>query len=128
MRIRHALFGLLVACQTPTRPSEPDRPAPRPTLKTTEAEVAPAGAGKVIAVPLPQIAASAQQMPLEQVPAPWTLTASDGSGLLATRVEAKAVVQGPLAFTELHLYFANTENRIREGTFAITLPQGAAVS
>ncbi len=124
MRIRHALLGLLVACQTPSRPSEPDRPAPRPSPKTTEA----IGAAKVVAVPLPQIAASSQQMPLEQVPAPWTLTASDGSGLLATRVEAKAVVQGPLAFTELHLHFANTENRVREGTFAITLPQGAAVS
>ncbi len=126
MRIRHALFGLLVACQTPTRPSEPDRPAPLPSPKTTEAQ--PVGAGKVVAVPMPLIAASSQQMPLEQMPAPWTLTASDGSGLLATRVEAKAVVQGPLAFTELHLYFANTENRIREGTFAITLPTGAAVS
>ncbi|MGE0397815.1 MAG: VIT domain-containing protein [Kofleriaceae bacterium] len=126
MRIRHALFGLLVACQTPTRPSEPDRPAPLPSPKTTEAQSA--GAGKVVAVPMPLIAASSQQMPLEQMPAPWTLTASDGSGLLATRVEAKAVVQGPLAFTELHLHFANTENRIREGTFAITLPTGAAVS
>lgn len=127
MRIRHALFGLLVACQTPSHPSEPDRPAPRPTRKPTETAQA-IGSGKVIAVPLPVIAASAQPMPLEQVPAPWTLTASDGSGLLATRVEAKAVVQGPLAFTELHLHFANTENRVREGTFAITLPPGAAVS
>ena len=127
MRIRHALFGLLVACQTPTRPSEPDRPAPRPSPKTTEVTQT-VGSGKVIAVPLPLIAASAQQMPLEQIAAPWTLTASDGSGLLATRVEAKAVVQGPLAFTELHLYFANTEDRVREGTFAITLPQNAAVS
>ena len=60
--------------------------------------------------------------------APWTLTASDGSGLMLTRVDAKAVVQGPLAFTELHLYFHNAEPRVREGTFAITLPAGAAVS
>src|SRR5512140_1634690 len=59
---------------------------------------------------------------------PWTLTASDGSGLQLTRVDAKAVVQGPLAFTELHLYFHNPEARQREGTFAITLPAGAAVS
>jgi len=59
---------------------------------------------------------------------PWTLTASDGSGLQLTRVDAKAVVQGPLAFTELHLYFHNPEARQREGTFAITLPSGAAVS
>ncbi|MDB4959100.1 MAG: putative signal peptide protein [Myxococcales bacterium] len=66
--------------------------------------------------------------PARDVAAPWTLTASDGSGLQLTRVDAKAVVQGPLAFTELHLYFHNPEARIREGTFAITLPSGAAVS
>ena len=34
----------------------------------------------------------------------------------------KAVVEGPLAFTELHLYFHNPEDRRREGTFQITLP------
>ncbi len=60
--------------------------------------------------------------------APFTLTASDGSGLQLVRVEAKAVVDGPLAFTELHLDFHNPEIRTREGTFAITLPPGAAVS
>jgi hypothetical protein len=62
------------------------------------------------------------------VTAPFTLTASDGSGLELTRIDGKAVVQGPLAFTELHLYFKNPEDRTREGTFAITLPSGAAVS
>jgi len=60
--------------------------------------------------------------------APFSLTASDGSGLALTRIDAKAVIQGPLAFTELHLYFKNPESRVREGTFAITLPSGAAVS
>lgn len=59
---------------------------------------------------------------------PFTLTASDGSGLLVTRIDARAVVEGPLAYTELHLYFHNPEARTREGTFAITLPPGAAVS
>src|SRR6185503_4727624 len=59
---------------------------------------------------------------------PWALTASDGSGLILTRVDARAVFQGPLAFTELHLYFHNPEPRVREGTFAITLPARAAVS
>ena len=121
MRIRSALFALLVACSSqtpaPPRPTSPPNPPPQeiptPTIK-------------VSGVPLPEIAV--QSIPLEQVAAPFTLTASDGSGLVATRVDAKAVVQGPLAFTELHLYFANTENRVREGTFAITLPSGAAVS
>ena len=59
---------------------------------------------------------------------PWSLTASDGSGLVLSRVEAKAVFEGPLAFTELHLYFHNPEDRRREGTFQIALPAHAAVS
>lgn len=59
---------------------------------------------------------------------PWSLTASDGSGLALTRVDAKVVLEGPLAYTELHLYFHNLENRQREGTFSITLPQRATVS
>jgi hypothetical protein len=83
-------------------------------------------------VPVPLTAATQsiakQQIAHEDIQAPWTLTASDGSGLLLSRVEAKAVMEGPLAYTELHLYFYNQENRIREGTFQITLPQGAAVS
>src|SRR5688500_14217609 len=58
----------------------------------------------------------------------FTLTASDGSGLRLVRVQARAVIEGPLAFTELHLQFENPENRVREGTFAITLPARAAIS
>ena len=83
----------------------------------------------VVAVPLTN--ASMQQMAYQQVDditPPWSLTASDGSGLVLARVEAKAVFEGPLAFTELHLYFHNPEDRRREGTFQITLPSGAAVS
>jgi hypothetical protein len=64
----------------------------------------------------------------EDLAPPWTLTASDGSGLVLTRVDAKAAVEGPLAFTELHLYFRNDEDRVREGTFQITLPVRAQVS
>ena len=60
---------------------------------------------------------------------PWTLTASDGSGLLLTRVDAKAVFEGPLAFTELHLYFHNPENRIARGHVRRSrCRSGAAVS
>jgi tetratricopeptide (TPR) repeat protein len=122
MRIRSVLFGLLVACGSGEQRAE-QAPAPPPSRPPQQIA---APIIKTYAVTLPQVVV--QAMPLDQVQAPWALTASDGSGLLATRVEAKAVVQGPLAFTELHLYFANTENRIREGTFAITLPTGAAVS
>ncbi|HZJ65473.1 MAG TPA: VIT domain-containing protein, partial [Kofleriaceae bacterium] len=82
------------------------------------------------AVAMPVFAASSQIAASERAnaAAPWSLTASDGSGLMLTRVDARAVFQGPLAFTELHLYFHNPEPRVREGTFAIALPAHAAVS
>jgi hypothetical protein len=59
---------------------------------------------------------------------PIQLTASDGSGIRLVSMVASAVVEDPLALTELHLTFENPENRVREGTFRITLPQGASVS
>jgi hypothetical protein len=62
--------------------------------------------------------------PLE---APLTLTASDGTGLRLVELEARAIVEGPLAFTELRVTFDNPDDRRLEGTFAITLPEGAAL-
>ncbi len=58
---------------------------------------------------------------------PVSLTASDGSGLAIASLRASAVVEGPLAFTEVKLAFDNPENRVREGTFKIVLPQGASL-
>ncbi|HEX4450679.1 MAG TPA: VIT domain-containing protein [Kofleriaceae bacterium] len=82
-----------------------------------------------VAVPLTaataQIAAPAM---IHQDLVPWSLTASDGSGIALARVQVKAVVQGPLAYTELHLWFHNPEMRRREGTFQIAMPPHAAVS
>ncbi len=66
--------------------------------------------------------------PTERRPAPMALTGSDGSGLVLRHMNARAVIDGPLAFTELHLRFHNPEPRRREGRFSITLPSGAAVS
>ncbi len=63
----------------------------------------------------------------EQAP-PMQLTASDGTGLALVGVDARAVVDGPIAFTELHLTFANPTDRRIEGRFTITLPPGAATS
>lgn len=60
--------------------------------------------------------------------APLKLTTSDGAGLALVSLEARAVVEDPLAFTELHLRFHNPENRTREGRFQITLPPGATIS
>jgi hypothetical protein len=60
--------------------------------------------------------------------APVSLTASDGTGLRLSRMTARAVVEGPLAFTELQLAFENPENRVIEGQFRVVMPQGASVS
>ena len=60
--------------------------------------------------------------------APISLTASDGTGLVLSSLTARAVIEEPLAFTELHLTFHNPEPRSREGRFAITLPRAAAIS
>ena len=89
---------------------------------------APVQAGGAGPVPMPIFETSSYAMTLEPPGAPWSLTASDGSGLVMTRVDARAVFQGPLAFTELHVYFHNPEDRIREGRFEIALPPRAAVS
>ncbi|MEZ4312872.1 MAG: VIT domain-containing protein [Polyangiaceae bacterium] len=43
-------------------------------------------------------------------------------------MRGRAVLDDPLAFTELHLTFENPEDRVLEGTFSIVLPQGAAIS
>ncbi len=60
--------------------------------------------------------------------APISLTSSDGEGLALSSLDARAVAEGPLAFTELHLTFDNPQNRVIEGRFSITLPPGATVS
>lgn len=60
--------------------------------------------------------------------APVSLTAADGTGLKLVKLQARAVVNDPLAFTELHLSFENPLDRVIEGQFRITLPQGAALS
>jgi len=60
--------------------------------------------------------------------APVSLTADDGTGLQLTSMDAKVVLEDPLAFTELTLTFHNPEHRVREGRFEINLPQGAAIS
>ncbi len=65
----------------------------------------------------------------QRAPAPpISLTASDGSGLRLVELTGRAVVEEPLAFTELHLWFENPEDRTTEANFAITLPEGAALS
>jgi hypothetical protein len=59
---------------------------------------------------------------------PMTLTASDGTGLRLVALKARAVVEEPLAFTELHLTFENPTDRTIEGRFEIDMPPDAAIS
>ncbi|MDB4975032.1 MAG: putative signal peptide protein [Myxococcaceae bacterium] len=61
-------------------------------------------------------------------PPPVSLTGSDGSGLELVSLSANAVIEDPLAFTELRIVFKNPEARVREGRFRITLPSGATIS
>jgi hypothetical protein len=60
--------------------------------------------------------------------APVSLTASDGTGLKLVSLTARAVVEEPLAFTELHLVFENPTDRRIEGRFEIEMPPNAAIS
>lgn len=119
MKIRELWFGrdlgvtvirswliivLLVACQPSTSDSQPStEQVTPPKLRWTEAEE------------------SGGALPIR-------LTGSDGHGLTLVAMQANAIVQAPLAFTELRLRFQNPENRRREGRFEITLPPTAAVS
>ncbi|MEZ4383317.1 MAG: VIT domain-containing protein [Nannocystaceae bacterium] len=68
------------------------------------------------------------QVEKPQIVAPFSLTASDGTGLEIVAVDARAVVEDPLAFTELRLTFRNPEPRQIEGRFEINLPPGSAIS
>jgi hypothetical protein len=60
--------------------------------------------------------------------APIALSTTDGNGLVLRSVRAHAVIDGPLALTELELAFDNPEDRVREGRFTIALPDGASIS
>jgi hypothetical protein len=72
-------------------------------------------------VPQPGVAAAGGEAPIR-------LTASDGTGLRLTSLEAAVAIRGPLAFTELTLAFENPLDRTLEGRFDVVLPSGAAVS
>ena len=102
------LLALLSASCASAKPT----PAPSPVLAPHVTDAA---------LGIPQIAAA--------IPAPPIgLTTSDGTGLRLSRLTARAVVEGPLALTELHLDFENPNDRVLEGRFHIALPQGAALS
>ena len=63
-----------------------------------------------------------------ELASPLSLTTSDGTGLELVNLTGRAVIDGPLAFTELKMSFRNPEARVLEGRFSITLPDNAAIS
>jgi hypothetical protein len=87
------------------------------------------GSGTVLKVPEKLLGVAFDDIPAKAAATiPLSLTSSDGSGLTLVALQGRAVIDDPLAFTELHLTFENPEDRVLEGTFSIVLPQGAAIS
>ncbi|MCA9553637.1 MAG: VWA domain-containing protein, partial [Myxococcales bacterium] len=119
---------LLLACPAEsqdTRSGSDPTPKADPAPKAAEAAAmrssAPPDSGPFFMPQAPEDTPRTTDSPLD-------LTASDGSGLELVSFEAKGVVEGPLAFTELHLVFRNPEPRVREGRFRVTLPEDASIS
>lgn len=105
-------LSLLLACTSKARaPETPETPH-----GTEDLEV------RIASTIVPEIAAVDRAIP------PLGLTTSDGAGLRLVALEARAVVESPLAFTELTLSFENPEPRTLEGRFQVTLPPNASLS
>ncbi len=111
-----AFFSAVPGCGNAPAPSTPVRPVTVPAAKPSM---------PIVAVPPPVFAEPQWQ---RAAAPPLTLTASDGTGLTLTKLSARAVVNAPLAFTELTLTFDNPRDRVVEGTFSITLPPRATIS
>ncbi|HET9990415.1 MAG TPA: VIT domain-containing protein [Kofleriaceae bacterium] len=115
--MRKVLFLLLVACRAPATPSHLE------VIRATDHET---NLGAIDSQFAGAMLASYHQRAKEAV-APLSLTPTDGSELALTALKADITIEGPLAHTELHMTFHNTEGRQREGRFQITLPPQAAI-
>ncbi len=107
MRPSALLLLPLLACRTEAPVALPEGAAPPPGRSF---KLSPATTRVEAAVP------------------PIALLASDGTALHLREVEAHAVVEDPLAWTELHLRFENPDPRVLEGRFHIALPEGASIT
>ncbi len=94
MRVKSLLaITLFTACETgESAPQIHTRSKARVPISAKQVVVPPG----ISVTPMQMIAI--EPVPATETAAPFTLTASDGSGLALTRIDAKAVVQGPLAF------------------------------
>ena len=97
---------------------------PTSSLETSSPKATVSGANQQLAYVM-RTEYQAQAMRVEP---PLGLEPSDGSELGLQSLVATVTIDGPMAHTELHFTFKNTENRQREGRFKIELPDGAAVS
>ena len=120
-RLPTALALLLVASC-----GQGDRPFPYLTYENRPRDTAQSFAAMPPAVRAVARVAPRSRRQLDRVPA--ELTASDGTGLTLEKLRIRGVVEGPLAFSELHLTFRNPTDRRLEGRFQLALPPGAAVS
>jgi tetratricopeptide (TPR) repeat protein len=118
-----ALLGLS-ACQ-PNSPPSPSGPTGDSTPLVTNSPVLTPTPG---AIPRPPEFVKTQRDEPPLGLAVDGLTTTDGTGLRLVDLKARAVLEGPLAFTQLHLTFENPENRVLEGRFHITMPEKAAIS
>src|SRR5450432_2080714 len=118
--MRKVLFLLLVACKAPSTPFHLETEA---VVRATDHET---NLGAIDSHFAGAMLASYHQRAKEAV-APLSLTPTDGSELALTALKADITIEGPLAHTELHMTFHNTEGRQREGRFQITLPPEAAI-
>jgi Vault protein inter-alpha-trypsin domain/von Willebrand factor type A domain len=119
--MRKVLFLLLVACRAPS--STPSHLESEAVTRATDHET---NLGAIDTQFAGALLASYHLRAKEAV-APLSLTPTDGSELALTGLKADITIEGPLAHTELHMTFHNTEARQREGRFQITLPSGAAI-
>lgn len=86
-----------------------------------------AGSRPVGPAPTTLVGKTGVEEPVRREP-PISLTAADGAALPLQALHVRAVLDQPLAFTELELVFANPEGRSLEGRLALAIPPGARVT
>lgn len=64
----------------------------------------------------------------EKEPARATLATIDGRALAPKRLDVRAAIYGPLAFTELHFTFATDLVKVDDAYLTLNLPSGASVA